>query len=179
MKYSGNTQAPGGLFHDEEDCTGTIACSHNVACGFVRAGCNSHRAAGSGSRAQRCASGAGLRVDLRVPPLRRRPLRLDPRPLGASASRAPALGCAQVGASGRPLGVAGRTLAVIWKANDEAGLTPRFVILVRPAWAHSYGCKSRHKQVTASEAKRKCTGATECGEEAGGSPGPGDISLPR
>jgi hypothetical protein len=34
-----------------------------------------------------------------------------------------------VGSSGRPLGDAGRTLAVICKANDEAGLTPRFVIL--------------------------------------------------
>jgi hypothetical protein len=37
---------------------------------------------------------------------------------------------------------------------------------VRPSWAHSYGCKSRHKLVTASEAKRNCMRATECGEEA-------------
>jgi hypothetical protein len=38
--------------------------------------------------------------------------------------------------------------------------------LVRPAWAHSYGCKSRHKLVTVSEAKRNCMRVTECGEEA-------------
>ena len=40
------------------------------------------------------------------------------------------------------------------------------VLFVRPAWAHSCGCKSRRKQVTASEAKRSCMRATECGEEA-------------
>ena len=37
---------------------------------------------------------------------------------------------------------------------------------VRPAWAHSYGCKSRRKLITTSEAKRNCMRATECGEEA-------------
>jgi hypothetical protein len=37
---------------------------------------------------------------------------------------------------------------------------------VRPAWAHSCGCKSRHKLVAANEAKRNCMRATECGEEA-------------
>jgi hypothetical protein len=37
---------------------------------------------------------------------------------------------------------------------------------VRPAWAHSCGCKSRHKLVTASEVKRNCMRATDCGEEA-------------
>ena len=37
---------------------------------------------------------------------------------------------------------------------------------VRPAWAHSYGCKSRRELVTTSEVKRNCTRATECGEEA-------------
>jgi len=37
---------------------------------------------------------------------------------------------------------------------------------VRPAWAHSYGCKSRHKLVTASEEKRNRMRATDCGEEA-------------
>ncbi|NIF78069.1 hypothetical protein F3J20_11785 [Paraburkholderia sp. Cy-641] len=37
---------------------------------------------------------------------------------------------------------------------------------MRPAWAHSCGCKSRHKLVTANEVKRNCTRATECGEEA-------------
>ena len=44
--------------------------------------------------------------------------------------------------------------------------SPAGADLVRPAWAHSYGCKSRHKQVTASEAKRNCMRATDCGEEA-------------
>jgi hypothetical protein len=38
--------------------------------------------------------------------------------------------------------------------------------LVRPAWAHSYGCKSRRRLVTVSEAKRNCTRATDCGKEA-------------
>lgn len=40
------------------------------------------------------------------------------------------------------------------------------VFLVRPAWAHSCGCKSRHEQVTASEEKRNGTRVTECGKEA-------------
>jgi hypothetical protein len=38
--------------------------------------------------------------------------------------------------------------------------------MVRPAWAHSYGCKSRRKLITTNEAKRNCTRATECGKEA-------------
>ena len=37
---------------------------------------------------------------------------------------------------------------------------------MRPAWAHSCGCKSRRKLVTANEAKRNCTRATKCGKEA-------------
>jgi hypothetical protein len=37
---------------------------------------------------------------------------------------------------------------------------------VRPAWAHSYGCKFHRELITASEAKRNCMRATECGEEA-------------
>ncbi len=37
---------------------------------------------------------------------------------------------------------------------------------MRPARAHSCGCKARHELITASEAKRNCTRATECGEEA-------------
>jgi hypothetical protein len=40
------------------------------------------------------------------------------------------------------------------------------VLFVRPAWAHSCGCKSRHKLVTANEVKRNCMRVTECGEEA-------------
>ena len=39
-------------------------------------------------------------------------------------------------------------------------------LIVRPAWAHSYGCKSRRELVTTSEVKRNCMRATECGEEA-------------
>ena len=38
--------------------------------------------------------------------------------------------------------------------------------LVRPAWAHTCGCKSCHELVTVSEVKRNRTRATECGKEA-------------
>jgi hypothetical protein len=38
--------------------------------------------------------------------------------------------------------------------------------LVRPAWAHSCGCKSRRELTTANEVKRNCGRATDCGEEA-------------
>jgi putative FmdB family regulatory protein len=37
---------------------------------------------------------------------------------------------------------------------------------VRPAWAHSCGCKSRRKLITANEVKRNCVRATERGKEA-------------
>ena len=37
---------------------------------------------------------------------------------------------------------------------------------MRPAWAHSCGCKSRRKLITTNEAKRNCTRVTECGKEA-------------
>ena len=37
---------------------------------------------------------------------------------------------------------------------------------MRPAWAHTCGCKSRHELVTVSEAKRNCVRATERGKEA-------------
>ena len=39
-------------------------------------------------------------------------------------------------------------------------------VLVRPTWAHSYGCKSRRELITTSEVKRNCIRATECGKEA-------------
>ena len=39
-------------------------------------------------------------------------------------------------------------------------------LLVRPAWAHSCGCKSRRELVTTSEVKRNCVRATERGKEA-------------
>ncbi|MBT9162445.1 MAG: hypothetical protein DDT27_01003 [Dehalococcoidia bacterium] len=37
---------------------------------------------------------------------------------------------------------------------------------VRPAWAHSRRCKSSRELTTASEVKRNCMRATECGKEA-------------
>ena len=37
---------------------------------------------------------------------------------------------------------------------------------VRPAWAHSCGCKSHRKLITANEAKRNCMRVPECGKEA-------------
>ena len=45
---------------------------------------------------------------------------------------------------------------------------PRFRggFFVRPAWARSYGCKSRRKLITTSEVKRNCMRVTECGKEA-------------
>jgi hypothetical protein len=37
---------------------------------------------------------------------------------------------------------------------------------VRPAWAHSWRCKSSRELITVSEVKRNCMRVTECGEEA-------------
>ena len=37
---------------------------------------------------------------------------------------------------------------------------------MRPAWAHSWRCKSSRKLATANEAKRNCVSVTERGEEA-------------
>ena len=37
--------------------------------------------------------------------------------------------------------------------------------MVRPAWAHTCGCKSRRKLVTTSEAKYNCVRVTERGKE--------------
>ena len=37
---------------------------------------------------------------------------------------------------------------------------------MRPAWAHTCGCKSRCELVTASKVKRNCMRVTECGKEA-------------
>ena len=41
-----------------------------------------------------------------------------------------------------------------------------WISLVRPAWAHTCGCKSRCELVTASKVKRNCVRATERGKEA-------------
>jgi hypothetical protein len=43
--------------------------------------------------------------------------------------------------------------------SENGPLRPVFHL--RPVWAHSCGCKSRHKLVTASEVKRNCMMATE------------------
>ena len=37
---------------------------------------------------------------------------------------------------------------------------------MRPAWAHSCGCKSRRQLITANEVKRNCVRVTERGKEA-------------
>ena len=39
------------------------------------------------------------------------------------------------------------------------------LVVVRPAWAHTCGCKSRRKLVTTSEAKYNCVRVTERGKE--------------
>ena len=40
------------------------------------------------------------------------------------------------------------------------------IFYVRPARAHSCGCKSHRKLITTNEVKRNCMRVTECGEEA-------------
>ena len=49
---------------------------------------------------------------------------------------------------------------------ESALVLPFPYIDVRPAWAQTCGCKSRHELVTVSEVKRNCMRVTECGEEA-------------
>jgi len=121
--------------HHEEDCTGTIACFHAVPCGFLCAGCNSHRATASGLRASWSAARSWIRVDQRLSPLRRRPLRMDPRPLGSSAPGTPALGGSQMETPWRSLGDGRRALAVDCNFNQrkERGVTdaPLFPCLVK------------------------------------------------
>jgi truncated hemoglobin YjbI len=41
-----------------------------------------------------------------------------------------------------------------------------FWFLVRLAWAHTCGCKSRRELITTNEVKRNCMRVTECGKEA-------------
>lgn len=53
-------------------------------------------------------------------------------------------------------------------AHDKKPGIAWLFVLERPTWAHSCGCKSRRKLTTASEVKRNCMRATECGEEAWG-----------
>ena len=42
----------------------------------------------------------------------------------------------------------------------------RAFFYVRPAWVHSWRCKSSRELVTVSEVKRNCMRVTECGKEA-------------
>jgi hypothetical protein len=49
---------------------------------------------------------------------------------------------------------------------DLAQLTELRFFLVRPAWAHSCGCKSRRKLITTNEVKRNCVRVTDRGKEA-------------
>jgi hypothetical protein len=48
--------------------------------------------------------------------------------------------------------------------DKKAGFEPAF--FVRPAWAHSCGCKSHRELTTVSEVKRNCGRVTDRGEEA-------------
>jgi F-type H+-transporting ATPase subunit epsilon len=58
--------------------------------------------------------------------------------------------------------------AIRGKDLDEAkALDAKKKFFVRPAWAHSCGCKSRRKLITANEVKRNCMRATECGRKRG------------
>jgi hypothetical protein len=49
--------------------------------------------------------------------------------------------------------------------NPGEPRSPGF-LFVRPAWAHTCGCKSRCKLVTVSKVKRNCVRVTERGKEA-------------
>jgi hypothetical protein len=59
-----------------------------------------------------------------------------------------------------------RCTAASLGSNVRTPPSRRGVVVVRPAWARSWRCKSFHKLTTANEAKRNCMRATECGEEA-------------
>ncbi|NHZ66968.1 hypothetical protein F1735_32660, partial [Massilia sp. CCM 8694] len=58
--------------------------------------------------------------------------------------------------------------AAAWPPHDKGDdrLAARPFFYVRPAWAHSWRCKSSRKLTTVSEVKRNCGRATDCGEEA-------------
>ena len=45
-------------------------------------------------------------------------------------------------------------------------ITMQGFLLVRPAWAHTCGCKSRCELVTVSKVKRNCERVTDRGKEA-------------
>ena len=50
--------------------------------------------------------------------------------------------------------------------GDRPGKPGRPYPDVRPAWAHSCGCKSRRKLITTNEVKRNCVRVTDRGKEA-------------
>jgi hypothetical protein len=52
------------------------------------------------------------------------------------------------------------------RAATEKGCPWTAFFVVRPAWAHTCGCKSRRELVTVSKVKRNCVRATERGKEA-------------
>ena len=57
------------------------------------------------------------------------------------------------------------------RRSNSSGQQPksplmRAFFMVRPAWAHTCGCKSRCELVTVSKVKRNCVRATERGKEA-------------
>jgi len=72
--------------HREENCFGIVARFYPDPCGFLRAGSNSRRTTTPSLRAARPTSRRGIRMAKRLPPLRRRPVRLDSRPLRSSAT---------------------------------------------------------------------------------------------
>jgi hypothetical protein len=51
-------------------------------------------------------------------------------------------------------------------ASKKAPVDPGPFFWVRPAWAHSCGCKSRRELTTVSEVKRNCGRVTNRGKEA-------------
>jgi len=53
-----------------------------------------------------------------------------------------------------------------WPSRHDYPSDLRVAILVRPARAHSWRCKSSRKLATANEVKRNCGRVTDCGEEA-------------
>ena len=88
---------PGGFDFREENCIGTVAGFYPDPCGIVCAGRDSRRATPAGLRTARPTSRGGICLAERLSPLRRRPVHLDPRPLGSSTASRRGLGGASLG----------------------------------------------------------------------------------